>query len=384
MITKFNKYEKIYEWAFHDEFHKEKIRNVDYYIDRIHKEKLSEKDIEYLFHWSCVYEFPELAVALSDIFSEYTLTKQNRSIAQIKDYKSFKKIIKKCNLVSLKNDRDFLEHLIHSNDDEGKIKLVKELGLNVNQKTLETACFSGKVNIVKYLVSIGLDPTKRREASFSHQPENCLDIATDYNKTPELIKYLVEKLNIPVTYRHMANVIYKENLDALPFLINSNNLIDDYSYSGWATHEENKHQYSLGNLLSLMISKKIKNKLIKKVLSKTKDFGYNNLQSLPRNFNLIYWIISNYTGSENSYTTKQITQGNKKFWLKKMKENPSIISKLRHVNKGLLTSYEYQKLILDIDPKNVKYIINDLHPEIEKEFSDIPEIFNKTVSRYNL
>ncbi len=33
-------------------------------------------------------------------------------------------------------------------------------------------------------------------------PQNCLDIATRYSdKNIEVIKYLVQKLNIPVTYR---------------------------------------------------------------------------------------------------------------------------------------------------------------------------------------
>ncbi len=43
-----------------------------------------------------------------------------------------------------------------------------------------------------------------------------------------------------------------------------------------------------------------------------------------------------------------------------MKKNPSIIYKLTELEDDFKNSYQYQKTILDANPKNVKYIIKNL------------------------
>jgi hypothetical protein len=56
------------------------------------------------------------------------------------------------------------------------------------------------------------------------------------------------------------------------------------------------------------------------------------------------------------------------FWLKKIKENPSIIIKLKELDPKIKDSYEYQKTLLEIDPQYSKKITN-IHPKIKDEFN---------------
>ena len=103
----------------------------------------------------------------------------------------------------------------------------------------------------------------------------------------------------------------------------------------------------------------------------------------PKSLDVAYWIIDNYNGYQNSYNIKFITHKNAKFWLKKIKENPSIIAKIKDIDEDVANSYEYQKLILDIDINNVKYIVNNLHPKITQEY-DHPDILAKVADNYNI
>ena len=86
---------------------------------------------------------------------------------------------------------------------------------------------------------------------------------------------------------------------------------------------------------------------------------------------VVYWIISNYNGIEQPHITKIITRKNSKFWLKKMKENPSIISKMLQLDKKIKHSYKYQKTILDINTENYKYIKDILNEKIKKEYKHL-------------
>jgi hypothetical protein len=68
-----------------------------------------------------------------------------------------------------------------------------------------------------------------------------------------------------------------------------------------------------------------------------------------------------------------------------MKKDHSIIEKLLNVE--FAESYEYQKLLLDIDKKYATYIIEHIkmvHPKILDEYSDIPEILELVAKKYNL
>lgn len=323
MITKFKKYKNIKEKVdIYNLFHTEKNRDDKYYIDLIKKGEINKYDLERLFHWCCVFDFQELAFKISKYIDNQTLYNLIRSITYLK-YDYFKKIIEKDDLYKLLfKDRYFVEYIFnYSEKDEivKKLKLIKKLGYKFIQNDLETACFKDRtgVDIIKYLTSLGLDPKKKKPSTFSHKMENCLDISTNYNENSEKIKYLVEELKIPITYRHMHNVIVKNNLESLKVLINNmDNLIDDYSYSDYATHSEDKYKYVLYDIVSLMYNKKL--------------FEY--LKMFIKNLN----------------KTELIT---------------------RTMTSNILSTYDFQKILLDADPNNLKYIEHILSDRIKEEYS---------------
>ena len=394
------------QYDFWNDYQREKIRDVDHYMNIINGDKYHVylSQLESLFHWSCMEKESELALAFSKVLPESSIVKL-RSIYSL-DYKTFKTIVEKNNLYKkLINNKELVENLIYyGGDDVNKLKLFQKYGVVFTQKNLENASYSGKEKIVKYLVSIGLDPFITRKASYSDAQENCLDLAAYHNKTPEVIKYFVEKLNIPVTYRHMKNVIKTGNLEALPILLNSKNLTPDYAASGhYSTHRD--YAVTLADLISFMCGKNLDNldKYIKILLSREKDFGYSILVYLPSQseFNrtnnsyennrisdnyldLAYWVISKYKGVERADISQFITLMHDKFWLKKMKENPSIISKLRRCSESILKSYAYQKIVLDNNERDFIYIIKYIHTTIISEYDHIPEIFDLQLNKYNL
>lgn len=392
-IKKYERYKKPVYYSFHDDMN-EDHPDVDYFLNIIKTKEIYEGSLENLFYWSC-RNFPKLAIELNGVIPFKIILKGIIGIVQL-NYDNFRAILKKNNLYTLLiNNKEFIEKILYYGDDTKKLILLKKLGFVFNQSLLRTACFVGCVNIVKYLVNQGFDPKEKKEDSFTYAPENCLDIATQWNKTPEVIKYLVEQLKIPVTYRHIINVIYKDNLNAIPILINAKIIVDDYCYSRYATHQENKEPYRLGDVVKIMLNKNLDD-LLKIILIKEKDHGYDQLQKLPelgfsnlylnpKYLEFAYWIINNWNGeNENFISTKFITTNNEKFWFRKIRKNPSIIPKLTKMRQEVLDSYKYQKLILNKDEKNIKYIINNLHPRILSEFDHIPEILNKIANKYNI
>jgi hypothetical protein len=395
-------YNKLFEWYFYDEFHKEKIRDVDYYLDRIKKEKVGKDSIDQLFHWACVENFSELVLALNNFLDKSSLIRLNRSITYL-DFKTFKTILEKDNLYkNLLKDRDFLSNVIYYGDDlVEKVKYLETLGFNINDDFLRYCCYSDKLELIKYLVSKGLDPKKIQKDKITDIPQNCLDIATSYNKKGiKIIKYLVEELNTPVTYRHMNSVI--DNPEALDIIMKSKNIIDDYSYSMYSTNGENNRQFTLYKFLNNLSSKNLI-KYIKILADRDKKRGYDFLQNLnskkdwqgfdkkfdeyldPSQLEIAYYIIDNYDGDyENATTTQFITHNNEDFWLKKMKENPSIIKKLLYLDDKVRKSYKYQKILMEADEKNLKYIKNIIHPNIIKEYDHLPEVLDIIAKKYNL
>jgi len=395
MITNFKIFEKKVKdlYYFYDDMKKD-AHDVDYFLNLIKTKNVTSDELERLFYWSC-REFPKLSLALIDVMPARSIQKEIRGIVQL-DVDDFKKLIEKNDIYKgLITNKEFLEEIIYYGHDKvDKFKILEKLGATFNQRLLSLACYAGRINIVKYLIDKGFDPNIKKEASFSHAPQNCLDDATLYNKTPDVIKYLVEDLNMPVTYRHIYNVLVMDNFDALPSLINSKNIIDDYSYSMYATHNEDQHPFYFSSLISKILNKNQEKYIIP--LFKGKNDGYDDLQSLPsiKNYNnildpkyleLAYRIIKNYKGnSSNSSSIRFITRNNEEFWFKKMKQDPSIISKLIKMDDEVIKSYKFQKLILDIDKDNLKYIINKLHPKILIEYGHLPGVINIIASKFNI
>jgi len=382
-------------------------KDIDYFLNIINTKDVHINTMETLFYWSC-RKFQTLAIKLADLLKTPFLIKSVsiKGIVQL-DYVNFKTIIEKNELYKyiIKNNEFIKDIFYYGNVDiVKKLKLINSLGAVFNQNILRSVCYTDKVDVVKYFVSQGLDPRDMSSTNYSDSPENCLDIATKFSKSVDIIKYLVEDLKIAVTYRHMRNVIYNNNLkttfyNALTIL--SNGIItDDYSYSRYATHDENKYQYKLSSLIKILAINGIDD-FLKKIL---KNDAYSHIQDLPeiKNFNvttwthgeehldpkylkIAYWIIDNWNGNnENSYSTKYITIDNEKFWLQKIKKNPSIITKIKYMSSETVNSYEYQKLILSKDEKNIKYIIGNLHPKIMTEYDHMPEVLNLLASKYNL
>lgn len=379
------------------------IKDVDYYLNLLETKNISDYDKSRLFYWSC-RELPELALKLLKILPLQMIVENKRGIVQL-EYPYFSKILKYKDLYKyLITKNDFINDVLFYSydDDTRKLILLKKLGYIFTQNNLESLSYTNKINNIKYLVNQGFDPSLKRKSSYGDMPQNCLDTATSYGKENiEVIKYLVQNLHIPVTYRHIYNVIAKRNLEAVPILVNTKKFSDDYSYSNYATNDDNRHQFRLNSLIYPMLNNNLDEYL--KILLKNRNVGYSILQSLPsltdhnKNYTVkikyldpkyldfAYEILNNYDGKyENSETTTFITHNNEKYWLKKMKQNPSIISKLTELEEDFKTSYKYQKIILDADAKNVKYIIDDLNPRIMEEYSDIPEILDKTANKYNL
>lgn len=397
--------------SLYDEFFNDKIRDVDYYLDKI-KNHTIEGSVSDLFHWSCTKQFPEMVIALLDILPLRELIRLERSITFL-DFETFKTVMLKNDLYKefLTNRNNFLEYVIHhaKTDDRNKtFDFLEKLGFKLDSKLLRIAAFHGQVDLVKYFVkNKGLDPTKKIQATWTHAEENCLDEATKYNTTPDLIKYLVEELNIPVTCRHIYNVVCKDNYEALPILLNSKIKARDYSYSGYATHDIDKYEINFFKLIDLLSDRGVDMKYLKMILdAQSHQDQYNALDALKRKsdflgfdhpkderfdkylaqpeLDLAYDIISNYNGKENPYITRRITHNNEKYWINKMKQNPSIIGKLIGMDDKITKSYEFQKMILDIDENNAKYIVHKLHPKIINEYDHIPEIMELLVKKYNL
>jgi hypothetical protein len=411
-IKLFEAKKKIPKKSLYEEFFKDKIRDVDYYLDQIKNHKI-EGSVSDLFHWSAAHQFPEMVIALLDIIPLNKLIYLQRSITYL-DFETFKKVLLKNDLYkSLLSARDFLENVIHyakTNDRDKIFDFLEKLGFKLNSKLLEIAAFHGQVDLVKYLVKKGLDPGEKISSSgYDDRLENCLDVATNYNTTPDLIKYLVEELNIPVTYRHMYNVVSKDNFDALLILLKSKNRVGDYSYSRYAIQDFYKYPIDLHKLISTISHRNnTEPKYLKSILdSLSIEEQYNSLSALKRQedflgfdfprdeqynkylvepeLDLAYDIVSKYNGKESPFITERITHNNEKFWLKKMKQNPSLVSKLSAgMDRKIAKSYKYQKTILDLDVNNVKYIIDKLHPNIMNEYDHIPEVLDLVIKKYNL
>lgn len=379
---------------FYDDFFKKEIKDIDYYLNIIDELNINKYYIKQLFHWACREKLNEFVYKLSQKLNFNDLKGLIRSLIYL-DFNYFKKIIIENNLLNYYlRDKDIIEHII-SKGDVKKLKFLEENGLQLNQKILELSCFHNKLNIFKYLISKGLDPNKKTKNNFSYKDEGCLDISTKYNSNFIFIDYLVNDLNLPVTYRHMYNVLNNNDFKSLEILIKSKNLINDYSYSRYANHYIDKYEIKLNVVINSIVLKEnlslnIINKYVKILIKDKIDFAYEIIQTFNRNkimnskyLDICYYIIDKYSNKyENEYTTKFITTGYKDFWLNKMKENSSIIKKLKYVS--FIRDYDYQKLILDIDEKNINIIINYIHPDIKKEYYYIPEIINLVGKDYNL
>jgi len=405
-------YNKLYEQYFHDEFHKDKIRDVDYYLDRIKKEKISNDSIDLLFHWSCIYNFPELALALIDMLGTRIL-KLNRSIAYLK-YDAFKKILETNDLYKkFSNKEEIIDNVIYYSKDDDvnkKLEYLQNLGFELNDKALRTASFTCNLKVVKYLVKLGLDPRKKEKEKYSDSPTNCLDIATKYNrdkdKTTEIVDYFVNELNIPVTFRHMYNVLSNDNYEAFEILMKSKNRIQDYSFSFYATNDENKYQMVLRDVLR-RLSNKDKMDYFKYLvdeiyeedkymyvyyLNLKKDWkGFNKETKEyidPKDLEMAYYLIKTSKKNPHDGYIELLMNQNEKFWLDKMKSDKDLILRLWHLPPQIKESYEYQKIIFESDneiinkfiEKNEKYI----HTRIMKEYDHLPQILELITKKYNI
>lgn len=407
------KYNKLFEWRFHDDFHKEKIRDVNYYIDKIKSEDVDNNSIEQLFHWSCTYNFPELALALVDLLG-YQIVRLHRSIAYL-EYNTFKKIIEKNDLykrleVVGKGSTEFISEIIYygGKDSVKKLKLLKKLGYEINKDTLRIACYGNNLEVIKYLVSLGFDPKEKEKTSYSDRPQNCLDIATNYGKDNyDVIKYLVKDLKIPVTYRHMHNVINKDK-KALEFLVKSDNIIDDYAYSSWSTHDEDKKQYTLRDILSSLAGKgrmdlfkylvdkediKDKYNFVFSLNTKRDWKGFDegtNTYIKPDQLDMAYYLFKQSKIEPYIGVVEFVMNNNEDYWYDKFRKDPELFKMINpampyeHIKK-----YKYQKILFDSGDKEfinhlIKFYEKDIDEKILKEFSDMPEIMDIILKKYNL
>ena len=309
------RYIKTFEdsFSFYDEFHHKKIRDVNYYIDKIRKKNIGPYYTTELFHWACAFNFPELAMALVEFIPRNELINLDRSITYL-DYEYFKKIIEKNNLYKeLINRRDFLEYVIvYGKDKVKKFQLLEKFGVEINLRLLRLACYHGKdVELVKYFVSKGLDPNKKEKATYANYYENCLDLATTSNINVDLIRYLVNDLNMKVSFKNMLGAIDKET-ESLDILINSKNI--NYSW---------QKDVSINQIIRRLLNKQL-----------------------------------------NEYVEKLL------------KNYPDLI---QQIELELRKTYQIQKILLDIDPLNIEYIRNYLHPDIAKEYD-----WAINASKYNL
>lgn len=340
---------------------------------------------------------------MADILSPEQIIKNSEQIYKL-PLNEFKNLLIKNDLYKKFDLSKIVD--IHSNDDNDdieKIKLLKLLNPNIvfSVKLLNSAIFYKNINLFKYLISIGLDASEKYE-NFNisrNSLGNLISNIYDMNKETfiEFLKYIVNNLNVAVTPKHIYEVvknIEKVGDEAFKILMKAKNTTDDYEYSGWSTYE--KTPITKSDVVTALTSSKININLIKKYLISLSKFGYEYLQLFsgissfnqkdwkydktfdPKNLELAYWIISNFTGQENSFTTEYITNNNMDFWLKKMKQNPSIIDKLKELSPKIKNSYEYQKTLLEIDPKYSKTLRN-IHPKIEKEFK-----YLFTANKYNV
>jgi hypothetical protein len=367
------------------------LLDADYWWEIISNTKYDDYSLEHLFKLACQY-IPKLAVKMVDILSPEQIIKNDDNIYDL-PLNELKSLLTKNDLYKRFDISKLVNINNNGDNDIEKIKLLRSLDPNItfSVKLLNSAIFYKNLKLFKYLISIGLDASETIESY--HISRNSLGrlISNIHNLNKEtfieFLKYIVNDLNVAVTPKHIYEVV--RNIDkvgdeALEILMNAKNTTDDYEYSGWSTYD--KKPINKSNVVTaLTSSNKIDNNLIKKYLSRFKDFGYGYLQSFsgiskfnqkddetidPKNLELVYWVISNYNGHENSFTTEYITNDNVDFWLKKMKENPSIINKLKELDPKIKHSYEYQKTLLEIDPLYSKTLRN-IHPKIEKDFKHL-------------
>jgi hypothetical protein len=273
---------RLYEWYFHDEFFKDKNRDVKYYLDRIEKERVDKDSIDTLFHWSCVNNFPELALALS---KKVDLNRVCRSITYL-DFKWFKKILEGIKITN----RDFLSYVIqYGSDKDKKFDWLEKQGYKINyQDLLETACFhdftdenEDVLDVVKYIIKKGADPKEFKDGKISYIKQNCLDVATRYGKNNlELVKYLVDICKVPATWRNIKDT-YHYNIKVFDYLIKLSYIEEDHSFSSYATSYDDRRRYTLSQLISLLSINK-DDEYIKYLADKQEDNGYNFLQLLNR------------------------------------------------------------------------------------------------------
>lgn len=378
------------------------LRDADYWWGIITNTKYDNYSLEHLFKISCIY-IPDLAVKMVDILSPNQITKNSELIYKL-PLNEFKTLLLKNDLYKKINLQKIIDIHSNDNDDIEKIKLLKSLNPNIKLSDilLHSAIFYKNIKLFKYLISIGLDASEKIE--YFNISRNSLGqlISNIHNMNKEIfiefLKYIVNDLNIAVTPKHIYDVIKnieKIGDESFEILINAKNIINDYEYNGWSTYD--KTPITKSNIVTALTSSdKFDIKLQKKYLKSLSNFGYEYLQSFsserefnqkkweyvetinPKTLELVYWVISNYDGRyENSFTTKFITNNNADFWIKKMKKNTTIIDKLKELDPKIKDSYEYQKTLLEIDPKYSKTFTN-IHPKIKDEFDYIflAEIYN--------
>ena len=407
-------YKKLYEWYFHDEFHKDKIRDVNYYLNRIKSENVSLDSIESLFHWSCTQDFPELAIALVDILGVRIL-KLNRSIAYLK-YDAFKKIIETNDLYKKLSTKDIIDNVIYYGGDDAdkKLEYLQKLGFELKDENLRSACVTNNLKTIKYLIKIGLDPKKIEKEKYSTASTNCLDIVTKYNRSHDegvtnIIDYFVNQLNIPVTYRHMYNILNKGILtdyEAFEILMKSKNRVEDYSYSSYATQDEDKHQIIERDVLR-RLSGKDKMNYFKYLVDRSdeknkynyvyclnlkKDWKGFNIKSKeyidPKHLDMAYYLVKQSKTNPHSGFIELLMNENQKFWFDKMKSDKDLILKLWDMPYDIKQSYEYQKIIFESKDELTKRFIKEneknIHEKILREYDDLPEILELIAKKYNL
>lgn len=412
IITNYKNFMILNEYSFYDDFVKNKIRNVEYYLDEIKKNNHTENDVVQLFHWACLENIGDLAYELSKILSDKKLRDYASSIINL-EHKYFKKILNenKKIIISGLNHNNFIEKLINSDNVENFKLFSNEIELT--QKLLMWSCYYESYNIFKYLISKGLNPERMEKNSpWTYHKINCLDEACERNKSYKIIDALVNDLKLHITYRHMYDTIDNDNFKAFEILLKSNKIIDDYAYSHMNTHS-NKHKITLMDVVNIL---KSKNKInyIKKLLNDNSRINeaYHEIQMLPKNIayknknvfgepdvfgpykevlkkdflDIAYLIINLYKGAENFFNTIFITDGHEKYWIKKMKENPNIIEKLEGLSDEFKSKYEYQKMLLELDEKNIQKIIDSgvINPKILKEYDYLDEVIKLTSDKFNL
>ena len=159
-----------YYYSFSEDMRNDN-HDIDYFLNLIKTKNVTTDEIERLFYWSC-REFPKLAISLVDVMTPRSIQKSIRGIVQL-NFDDFKTLIEKKDTYKSLMFQDFFDNIIYyGNDDVKKFELLEKLGVTFNQETLRRACYAGRINIVKYLVGKGFDPNIKKNATFSHAPQN--------------------------------------------------------------------------------------------------------------------------------------------------------------------------------------------------------------------